>query len=90
MAAEKLQSFDKTDEVAEKRHTLILFNDDVNSFDHVVDALVDYCEHDEIQAEQCAWIAHYKGKCEVKKGDLDELLSIKDAILNRGINVEIK
>ena len=54
-----------TDE--QKNNEIVLFNDDVNTFDHVIETLVYACEHTPIQAEQCAWIVHYKGKCTVKK-----------------------
>lgn len=47
-------------------YSLILWNDDVNSFDDIIDALVEICDHDYLQAEQCATIAHHKGKCSVK------------------------
>ena len=50
--------------------TLILYNDDFNTFDFVVETLVEVCEHDFMQAENCAWIAHFKGKCAVKKGPI--------------------
>lgn len=69
---------------------LILFNDDYNTFDYVIKALVDLCEHDEIQAEQCALIAHYKGKCVVKSGTFEELKPIKNEMQNRKLTVEIK
>jgi ATP-dependent Clp protease adaptor protein ClpS len=52
---------------------IVLYNDDVNTFDHVIETLVRVCKHDELQAEQCALLVHYKGKCTVKTGSLDEL-----------------
>ncbi|MFN4929813.1 MAG: ATP-dependent Clp protease adaptor ClpS, partial [Bacteroidota bacterium] len=52
----------------EKEKTLILYNDDVNTFDYVIDSLVEVCDHDVVQAEQCAYLVHYTGKCEVKNG----------------------
>lgn len=68
---------------------LILINDDVNSFDYVVETLIDVCEHDPLQAEQCAWIAHHKGKCVVKQGEKSKLVSMRRAITDRGLNAEI-
>jgi ATP-dependent Clp protease adaptor protein ClpS len=51
------------------QHEIILFNDDVNTFDHVIDSLIDVCDHTSEQAEQCAYLVHYKGKCAVKTGE---------------------
>jgi len=70
-------------------NVLILYNDDVNSFDYVIDALVEVCNHDVHQAEQCAWIAHYKGKCSVKEGGFNELKPLSDELTNRGLTVTI-
>ena len=53
-------------------HCIVLFNDDVNTFDHVIISLIQICEHTEEQAAQCALIVHHKGKCDVKP---DERLS---------------
>lgn len=54
-------------------HEIILFNDDVNTFDHVIKTLIEVCDHTPEQAEQCSLIVHYKGKCAVKRGTYDEL-----------------
>lgn len=70
-------------------HQLILFNDDVNTFDHVIDCLVDICGHDEIQAEQCAYIVHYQGKCIVKEGELDEVVDMCSALLRQDLSAEV-
>lgn len=70
-------------------HFLILHNDDVHTFDYVIDALVDVCEHDYEQATQCTYIVHHKGKCDVKKGDFDKLKSMKDALTDRELNATI-
>jgi ATP-dependent Clp protease adaptor protein ClpS len=53
----------------DEEKSLLLINDDVNSFDHVIKSLVDVCCHDEIQAEQCAYLTHHKGGCVIKMGD---------------------
>ena len=71
-------------------HSIIVFNDDVNTFDHVIDTLVKVCKHELTQAEQCTYIIHYNGKCEVKKGSFDELEPMCTAILDRGISAEIQ
>ncbi len=68
---------------------LMIFNDDVNTFDHVIDSLVKICKHDLVQAEQCTWIIHYNGKCAVKKGELDYLKPMKQALCEKGINAKI-
>ena len=69
---------------------LIVFNDDVNSFDHVIATLIKICKHTEIQAEQCTWIIHYKGKCQVKRGVFEKLEPICTALLDRGLSAEIQ
>ena len=69
---------------------LIIYNDDFNTFDHVIDALVKVCEHNPIQAEQCTWIIHYKGRCGVKRGDYESLEPMCTALLERGISAEIE
>ncbi len=69
---------------------LIVFNDDVNSFDHVIATLIKVCKHTEIQAEQCTWIIHYKGKCQVKRGVFEKLEPICTALLDRGLSAEIQ
>lgn len=68
---------------------LVLFNDDVNSFDHVINMLVKYCKHEPMQAEQCAYIVHYSGKCDVKNGTFEELEPICTALLDSGLSAEI-
>lgn len=62
---------------------LILHNDDVHSFDYVTDALIKICRHGFEQAAQCTLITHYKGKCDVKKGEFEILLPLKSALLER-------
>ena len=69
---------------------LIVFNDDFNTFDHVIEALMNVCKHKTIQAEQCTWIVHYKGKCQVKVGDFETLEPMCTALLERGITAEIQ
>ena len=72
----------------DSRH-LILHNDDVHTFDYVIVSLVDICHHDIHQAEQCAYIVHHKGKCDVKKGSYDELHPMKDKLTDKGLSVTI-
>lgn len=73
----------------EKLNNIILFNDDVNTFEWVIECLMQYCEHDSIQAEQCAHIVHFTGKCAVKKGTLNKLKPICETLLQKGLSAEI-
>lgn len=68
---------------------LVVFNDDVNTFDHVIQVLMKVCKHSHEQAEQCTLIIHYKGKCAVKKGSREELKPMCEAILDAGIQAAI-
>ncbi|MEY2997334.1 MAG: ATP-dependent Clp protease adaptor ClpS [Flavobacteriaceae bacterium] len=76
-----------TDEALE--HQIILFNDEVNTFDHVINTLVKVCRHDLLQAEQCALLVHFKGKCAVKSGSYSDLLPQCSALLDAGLSAEI-
>lgn len=69
---------------------IILYNDDINSFDHVIDCLVKYCEHQPEQAHQCALIVHHNGKCDVKHGDYDTLRPIYEALLDNKLSAKIE
>ena len=68
---------------------IVLFNDDVNTFDHVIDSLIDVCEHTLEQAEQCAILVHYKGKCTVKSGEYNDLKPRCTRLLTKGLSAEI-
>jgi ATP-dependent Clp protease adaptor protein ClpS len=72
-----------------EQNAIILFNDDVNTFEWVIECLMAYCGHDSLQAEQCAYIVHYTGKCAVKKGTLDTLEPICSTLLQKGLSAEI-
>ena len=78
-----------TDVLTESLLNIIVWNDEVNTFDHVIDSLVDVCEHSPEQAEQCAHIIHYKGKYAVKRGSFDFLQPRCEALINRGIQATI-
>lgn len=86
------ETFDEGDitEFLEGECHLILYNDDVNTFDHVIDTLVEVCHHTFEQAEQCAIIVHFKGKCDVKSGSYDFLKPLCTALLNAGLSAEIE
>ena len=68
---------------------LVVFNDDVNTFDHVIESLIHVCEHSPEQAEQCAMIIHHKGKYGVKKGSFDFLRPLAEALIDRSIQATI-
>ncbi len=68
---------------------LILHNDEVNTFIFVIDSLVEVCGHDPLQAEQCAFITHHQGKCDIKKGVFKVLEPMQTNLLNRGLSVTI-
>ncbi len=70
-------------------HDLVVFNDDVNTFDHVIQTLIEICDHSPEQAEQCTILIHYKGKCTVRTGELDTLAPMRNAICKRGISAEV-
>ena len=69
---------------------LILYNDDVNTFDHVINTLVEVCHHTFEQAEQCAIIVHFKGKCDVKTGSYEYLKPLCTALLDAGLSAQIE
>ena len=75
---------------ATSSYHLIVWNDEVNSFDWVIETLVDICGHTKVQAEQCAMLIHFKGKYAVKDGDYDSLKPLREAITERGINATIE
>lgn len=75
--------------VAVDERDLMVYNDDYNTFDHVINTLVKVCKHNKEQAEQCTWLIHYKGKCSVKKGSYEELKPMKDGICEAGIDAKI-
>ncbi len=72
-----------------EQHEIVLHNDDVNTFDFVIEALIDVCEHTLIQAEQCTILVHYKGKASVKSGAYNELKSRCSKLLDLGLSAEI-
>ncbi len=79
-----------TETAEEEQNQIIVFNDDVNTFDHVIEMLIKSCDHDALQAEQCTLIIHYKGKCAVKTGDYEDLKPRCSALLEAGISAEIQ
>ncbi len=91
MGIEEKRSFSaELEEKQDVLKSLILYNDEVNTFDFVISTLIEVCEHEPLQAENCAWITHYRGKCNVKKGPLDDLKPRYNEMTNRMLTVEIK
>ncbi|RLD28099.1 MAG: ATP-dependent Clp protease adaptor ClpS [Bacteroidetes bacterium] len=71
------------------QNEIVLYNDDVNTFDHVIEMLISTCEHTAEQAEQCAIIVHHNGKCTVKTGDIKDLKPRCSKLLQAGLSAEI-
>ena len=86
---EKIQEDVAVLEAVDINNEIVLFNDDVNTFDHVIETLIKVCEHTAEQAEQCAILVHYKGKCTVKTGSFDELKPKCSSLLEAGLSAEI-
>lgn len=82
MGKEKESAQNIEDEVIDVEQQLILLNDDVNTFDYVIDCLMKVCGHSQEQAESCAFITHYKGRCAVKSGSYKELKPYHLALLD--------
>lgn len=72
-----------------EQNEIVLFNDDVNTFDHVIHTLIQVCDHSAVQAEQCSLIVHYKGKCTVKTGEYNDLKPQCSGLLEAGLSAEI-
>jgi len=86
---EKIQEHQDVLEQEIQEHQIILFNDDVNTFDFVIDALIEVCDHDYIQAEQCAMLVHFTGKTSVKTGELSDLKPRATRLLEMGLSAEL-
>lgn len=86
---EKIQEEVLVEENIINQNEIVLYNDDVNTFDHVIEMLINTCEHTSEQAEQCAIIVHYKGKCIVKTGELKDLKPRCSKLLQAGLSAEI-
>ena len=87
------EQFDgQADELIEKQDILhlVLYNDDFNTFEHVIERLIDVCHHTPEQAEQCAIIVHHKGRYEVKSGSYKRLLPMKNSLIDRELTVSIE
>ena len=78
-----------TDVLLDDEWHIVLFNDNHNTFDHVIECLISTCGHDALQAEQCAMIVHFKGKCTVKSGSYDDLAPIHQSLSEKDLTVEL-
>jgi len=87
---EKVAPQSDVDVLEQQENKIILYNDEVNTFDHVIDMLVAACDHTPLQAEQCSLIVHYKGKCRVKTGSYDDLKPRCSKLLEAGLTAEIE
>ncbi len=80
----------KVKQKTEATKAIILYNDDYNSFAWVIECLMKYCGQDSLQAEQCAHLVHFKGRCDVKGGSYDKLKPICEALLESGLTAKIE
>ena len=76
---------EETDDV----YKLVLYNDDIHTFDYVINSLIEVCGHTLEQAEQCTILVHYKGKCSVKSGSMEVLKPMHDQLISRSLTSEI-
>lgn len=76
-------------EEVKTQNEIVLYNDEINTFDHVIETLIHACDHTAEQAEQCSLIVHYKGKCTVKTGLYDDLKPRCSVLLEAGLSAEI-
>jgi ATP-dependent Clp protease adaptor protein ClpS len=86
---EKSSHSDRSPEKLNDVYQLILYNDDNNSFEHVIEAIIEVCGHDAVQAEQCAVIAHFKGNCDICRGNMSELKKMRQHLQGKNLTVEI-
>ena len=86
----KTEQEQKSKKQISNSYSLVLYNDDVNTFDHVINCLIRICKHDVVQAEQCAWLVHNSGKCNIKSGKLTILRKMQNALTQNGLSAEIE
>jgi len=85
---EQIEVLEKTE--VEKQWFLVIHNDDENTFDYVIHLLITVCKLDNIRAEQCTLISHHNGKCDVKKGSLDEMKKLKNILIDSGLGATVE
>ena len=86
----KKQTKSKAKELLSKPYRLDLHNDDFNTFDHVINCLMKFCGHEYEQANQCAHLVHFKGKCDIKYGDFETISDMKEKLQNAGLSVTME
>ena len=86
----KKKTESKVDEILSKPFRLDLHNDDFNSFDWVITCLMKVCGHEQEQANQCAHLVHFKGKCDVKYGDYETISTMKEKLQGAGLSVTME
>ena len=86
----KTKSKTKVQEILSKPYRLVLHNDDYNTFEHVINCLMKYCGHEYEQANQCAHIVHFNGKCDVKYGDHDTISEMKLKLRGNGLSATME
>jgi len=90
MTKEKVDPVNEEATSLSETKELVLYNDDFNTFEFVIQSLIEVCHHQPEQAEQCTLIVHYKGKCAVKSGDFDQLDTLKQQLTDRGLTATIE
>jgi len=90
MVRHKSKPADKSADLLNTYNDLILYNDEINTFDFVIESLMEVCGHDFEQAEQCALITHYKGRCAVKSGNYEELKGMSEELTIRRLTVAVE
>jgi len=80
----------KVDEILSQPFTLLLHNDDYNSFEHVIECLMRVCKHSYEQASQCAHIVHFRGKCDVKRGTKEIVTKMYEQLKSKGLSVTME
>lgn len=87
---EKESPVSVVDEFIQPEHRIVLYNDEVNTFDFVIESLIKICKHERLQAEQCTLLVHYRGRCAVKDGHFQQLRPMCEALLDRGLTAAIE
>jgi ATP-dependent Clp protease adaptor protein ClpS len=77
-------------EALDQQDFIVLYNDEVNTFDHVIECLIKYCDQTPEQAEQCSMLVHYKGQCKVKHGSNIQLKPICEALCEQDLSASIE
>lgn len=90
MSTTKEQTESKVEEILSKPYRLDLHNDDYNTFDWVIQCLIKVCKHEYEQANQCAHIVHFRGKCDVKYGDYETISTMKEKLQSAGLSVTME